>query len=129
MSTAVDITINDGAASPVAHTLYPVQNSDGKGFTFFDQVAGNPVFEIKVWGKLKMGSTKVASESSVGVIQPVTHVVDGIVQQNHVNTSRVEFVYAPNATAAERADLYALTINALQHALIQEQARDLKAWY
>lgn len=129
MSTATDITVNDGAVTPVAHVLYPVQNPDGKGFTFFDQIAGNPVFELKIWGKLKMGSTKVASESSVGVIQPVTHVKDGITQQDHVNTSRVEFVYAPNATASERADLYALTINALQNALIQEQARDLKAWY
>jgi len=129
MSSATNITVNDGAATPVAHTFYPVQNSNGNGFTFYDQITGNPVFETKIWGKLKLGTPKVASDSSLGVIQPITKIVDGVTQQDHVNTSKVEFTFAPNASAAERNDLYAFTINALNQALLKEQTRDLKAWY
>lgn len=129
MSTASTITVNDGKATPLAHTLTPSQNKDGSGFTWYDNLVGIPVYEIKVWAKLKMGTPSTPTLSSVGVIQPVIRVMNGIVEQDHVNTAKTEFNFAPNATAAERADLYALQINALQHALIKEQTRDHIAMY
>lgn len=129
MSSAINITVNDGQSTPVAHTFYPVQNTDGKGFTFYDSLVGIPAFETKIWAKLAMGSPVNPTHSSLGVIQPIVKTVDGIIQQDHVNTYRGEFVFAPNASAAERADLYAYAINALNQALIREQTRDLKAMY
>jgi len=129
MSQAALITVNDGKATPVAHALTPTQNKGGDGFTFTDNIKGIPVYDVKVWAKLKLGTVKEPSETKVGVIWPVTKTVDSVLVQDHVNTSRVEFSFAPNATPAERADLYALTINALNNALIREQTRDLIAMY
>jgi len=79
--------------------------------------------------KLKLGTVKEPSESKVGVIWPIVKNINGVLEQDHVNTSRVEFVFAPNATPAERADVYAMTINALNNALVREQTRDLVAMY
>lgn len=130
MSQAINITVNDGQSTPVAHTFYPVQNKQGDGFTFYDQVLGNPVYEVKIWGKLSLGAPGgKASESQLGVIQPITKMVDGVLTQDHVNTGTCRFSFAPNATAAERNDVYAYMINALNQALLKEQTRDLKAWY
>lgn len=129
MSQATQITINDGKATPVAHALTPTQNKGSDGFTFTGHITGIPVYDVKVWAKLKLGTVKEPSETKVGVIWPITKTVDGMLEQDHVNTSRVEFNFAPNATPAERADLYAMTINALNNALIREQARDLIAMY
>lgn len=129
MSQAVTITVNDGKSTPVAHSLTPTQNKGGDGFTFTGSAIGIPVYDVKVWAKLKLGTVKDSSESKVGVIWPITKTVDGIVTQDHVNTAKAEFVFAPNATAAERADVYAMLLNALQQALIREQTRDLIAMY
>lgn len=129
MSSAIAITVNDGKATPVAHTYTPVQNPGGDGFTFFDAAIGIPAYEWKIWSKLKMGGVNASSSTSVGTIMPVTKLVDGITVQDHVNSAKTEFTFAPNATAAERADLYATQINALNNALIREQARDLKGLY
>lgn len=129
MSQATNITVNDGQSTPVAHTFYPVQNPGGDGFTFYDQAVGIPTYETKIWGKLKLGNVSTSSHSSLGIIDPIVKTVDGVLVQDHVNTARAEFTYAPNATAAERANLYAYLINALNQALIREQTRDLKAWY
>jgi len=129
MSQATMITVNDGKATPVAHALTPTQNKSSDGFTFTGNVTGIPVYDVKVWAKLKLGTVKESSETKVGVIWPITKSVNGVLEQDHVNTSRVEFNFAPNATPAERADLYAMTINALNNALIREQTRDLIALY
>lgn len=129
MSQAALITVNDGKATPVAHALTPTQNKGSDGFTFTDSVVGIPVYDVKVWAKLKLGTVKEPSETKVGVIWPITKSVNGVLEQDHVNTSRVEFTFAPNATPAERADVYAMTINALNNALVREQTRDLIALY
>lgn len=129
MSSAVAITVNDGKATPVAHTYTPVQNPGSDGFTFFDAAIGIPAYEWKIWSKLKMGGIRANTTSSVGTIMPVTKLVDGVMVQDHVNSAKTEFTFAPNATSAERADLYATQINALNHALIKEQTRDLKGLY
>jgi len=129
MSQATMITVNEGKATPVAHALIPTQNKSSDGFTVTGNVTGIPVYDVKVWAKLKLGTVKESSETKVGVIWPITKSVNGVLEQDHVNTSRVEFNFAPNATPAERADLYAMTINALNNALIREQTRDLIALY
>lgn len=129
MSTATSITVADGKGTPVNHTLTPEQNPDGSGFTFIDSLLGIPTYEWKLWAKLKKGNTREPSVTSMGVIMPVTVTVNSIVSQDHVNSSKCEFTFAPNATAAERADIYALTINGLNQALIKEQTRDLKSLY
>lgn len=129
MSQAALITVNDGKATPVAHALTPTQNKGGDGFTFTGNGTGIPVYDVKVWAKLKLGTVKEPSETKVGVIWPITKNIGGVLEQDHVNTSRVEFVFASNATPAERADVYAMTINALNNALVREQTRDLIAMY
>lgn len=124
MSSATTIAILDGKATPQSHSFTPSQNGNGDGFTWYDNLVGIPTYEIKVWAKLKMGTPSKPTLSSVGVIQPVVVTTNGIVSQDHVNTVKTEFSFASNATAAERADLYALQINALNQALLKEQTRD-----
>lgn len=129
MSQAALITVNDGKSTPVAHALTPTQNKGSDGFTFTGNITGIPVYDVKVWAKLKLGTVKEPSETKVGVIWPIIKSVDGVLVQDHVNTARAEFNFAPNATPAERADVYAMLINALNNALIREQTRDLIAMY
>lgn len=124
MSSATTITVNDGKATPLAHTFTPSMDAQRGGFTWYDNLVGVPTYEIKIWAKLKMGNPSSPTLSSVGVIQPAVSTIDGMIVQNHVNTAKTEFSFAPNATAAERADLYALQINALNQALLKEQTRD-----
>lgn len=51
MAQAANITINDGSATPVAHTLTPI-GTDAKGVMFFEQITPSPVSPL---GAIRIG--------------------------------------------------------------------------
>ena len=128
-----NVVINDGAATPVAHTFNPSnRNADGQqkwqdkvtgvaiGFSELGQqlqVPGNPVagteskasriYRAKI--SLKLPTLEVTSPSTGTGIQPAPTL-------GYTCTANVEFLLPERSTSQNRKDLRVMLVNYLQHA-------------
>lgn len=137
MSGIASITINDGKATPVAHTYNPIKSEPA---TYREAVAGvaqvgqgrlavaskltsQPAGMNRVNVKLELPvlETAAANGSYSGYIAG-----PGVAYTTTVN---VDFILPNRGTEAERKDLRVLLINALQNAQITDAVDKLQAPY
>lgn len=138
MPTLANITINDGATTPVARTYNPARK-DSDVFVFGDRVTsggvpiGMPMLKISLTpptqnGKvyrlkltLDVPTLDVTSPSTGSGIQPAPTV-------GYTCVAKMELLLPSRSTTAERANAIALAGNLLKHSAVVAMAKDLEAF-
>lgn len=141
------VTINDGQATPVAHTFSPIRIDDKGVASFYDRSGGIAIGFPKVTVSLrepisavKSGTASDKNRNYKGVITIDVPKLEstsaatgtGIAPAPtvaYVPAARVEFLLPERSTLAERNDLLAYTINGLSNATIKSVFQNLEAFY
>jgi hypothetical protein len=143
MPQASAITINDGAATPVAHTFTPI-GKDEKGVMWFEQTTPAPTSPLgakrigyrqaRVLDSRKQltGSSKAVYTLHVPTLETLANNSAGIVPPPtvaYVEVARVEFDLAERSTQQERKDTRVLAMNLLAHAMPTANVDTLQPTY
>lgn len=138
-----NVVINDGAATPVAHTFSPLGRDD-KGVYWFEQTTPVPanglgakrlgykqdrVFdnqkrltgESRVVMSLSVPTLEVLGNSSTGITPPPTLA--------YIEKARLEFVLPERSTTQERKDTRVLAMNLLANAIATSAIDSLSPSY
>lgn len=123
MPQIATITIADGQTTPANHNFTPDGIAADGTTTYLDKGHGTALAFWKIWTRLRSpippsksnpkGSPVYRHVTRVTV--PKVATVNGVETKVGENYANVEFVTLESATEAERSDLFALTLNALQH--------------
>lgn len=130
MPQATTLTIDDGAATPVATNFTPEAVSPALS-TFTDRSAGTSIGfrRIAVSSKFASGKSTV-NRSKLSVEYPVVSTVNGISTLAYTLRASVDVVIPDASTVAERDNLYAFLANSLANtSLIRPAMRDLDPIY
>lgn len=137
MSAVAPIVINDGAATPVAHTFNPARQS-GDMFEWADRSNGVAAGFNKISVLTRFGSTSNAGQRiTLKVTAPtlaVTAPASGSgVQPNpvaaYVCLATIEFLLPNAAGASARADILAYVKNLMGTAFVANMVQNLDAPY
>jgi len=116
MPALAPIVINDGAATPVAHTFTPVTTNGS------DAVSSNRAATI-LSGAEQLTTSVRAPQSptaswkiEIGLVLPTVATVDGLDQVVRSSKSSLVINFAQSSTAAERKNMRVLLMNALANA-------------
>lgn len=143
MPAIANVVINDGAATPVAHTFTPL-GKDEKGVYWFEQITpapANPLGakrigykqdrvydnqrrltgESRVVATLSLPTLEVVGNSSTGITPPPT--------LSYIEKARVEFVLPERSTTQERKDTRVLLMNLLNQAMMVSAIDSLQPSY
>lgn len=129
MGQAAAITINDGVATPVAHTFNPESITPAVS-SFADRTSGVSV----LFPRLGVSNSFAQAQGSVNkskftVELPVGATVNGVLTVVRTLRAKVEYILPDGCTDAERKDLHAYVTNGLAHAAIRGSMRDLDPQY
>lgn len=124
MATFADLIINDGLATPVAHTFKVKLNDKGIS-TWEDRVGGIPVGYLLV--KVQTNDTPVVRNVTIDIVCPVLAAISGANAQgftpaqkvDYSNRSKHQFWLSQRSTTAQRVDLWAYARNILDNATIK----------
>lgn len=143
MASAANIVINDGAATPVAHTLTPI-GKDEKGVLWFEQTTPAPVNPLgakrigyrqtrvldaqkQLTGRSKLILTlssptlETMGNNSAGITPPPTVA--------YVEEVRIEMTLPERSTMQERKDARVLAMNLLANAQVVSANDSLQVIY
>lgn len=136
MAARTPITINDGAATPVAHTFSPATVIDERGMslaTFEDRIGGipvgYPVVSISMRRPSKtLSNYKVVLKIDVPTLETISNsTASGILpapKAAYSNLVNVEFVMNQRSPVQSRKDLLAYARNLLAHAVVTSAVVD-----
>lgn len=129
MAVFANIVLNDGAATPVAHT-YAVKSNDNSVTTFEDRVGGVPIG----YGKLIFRTSETSEQRTVKVdiVVPVLEAVSGAnaagftppAKVAYQNIGKLEFRTSLRSTLQQRKDLVAYVKNAAALTLVSSIVAD-----
>lgn len=138
MPAIAAVTLNDGAATPVAHTFNPVGINQVGVAELADRSGGIPVGypvlsvstrkpvgqsrNYKIVVKITMPVLDVTSPSTGTGIQPAPSVA-------HVPLGQVEFVFHERSLLQDRKNVLAFMKNAMANALVTSLVENLEAVY
>lgn len=124
------ITLNDGAATPVARTFALEQVSNGLA-TFIEKTAGVSAGFIRMsisWSPAS--GSRPTNRSRVAFSYPVLSTVNGISTVAYtLRYQNGDFIIPDVATALERAHLHAFVANAMASAQVKALVKDLDPIY
>lgn len=125
MPQATTITLNDGAATPVAHAFEPISTSGASAlYANFESVTGAGQMTL-VMGLNRSKANRPTDRINMRMAIPIEQTIDGITRV--VDTTRVDinFVLPESLSSAQRADVAAFAANMLDNALIRGYVEDL----
>lgn len=128
MPQLAEIVLNDGAATPVAHTFAPV-TTDGRSAQLKERVGlpiGYPGLNVNVRPPVQQGDIY---KVSLLLTLPSTVTVDGVAKVDYTLTAEVNLMMSNRSTAQNRRDLRVFVANALRHATLQEVIEKLEPLY
>lgn len=124
-----NLTINNGAATPVAKTFAPVRIAPELSL-FAEKTsgisAGFTVLSVKSSPSSNQRST---DRVDVDLDLPILSAIGGVSAVAYTLRFKSYFVIPKNATAGERADLAAYAANALANAVVKAPIKDLDPLY
>jgi len=135
MSTAANIAIQDGQATPVTHTFYPIQTTDP--VIYRESLASTPTIgqglislSLKDNGN---GLTKVAITKRLPALETATGAnPDGYTaapKEAYTHQVKLEFILPSRGTVDQRKDLRVLAMNLLAEAQIIDLIDELRKPY
>lgn len=129
MAVFANIVLNDGAATPVAHT-FAVKSNDNSVTTFEDRVGGVPIG----YGKLIFRTSETSEQRTVKVdiVVPVLEAVSGAnaagftppAKVAYQNIGKLEFRTSLRSTLQQRKDLVAYVKNVAALTLVSSIVAD-----
>jgi hypothetical protein len=129
MPAIAALTINDGAASPVAHT-FAVGGTDGTTGKFADKVSGVPAGYTKITHEFREAKSAGGAHSVIlGFSAPILGTVNGVTQVVRTSNAQVRLNFAQDGTDAERKDLVAYIYNYIGNATVRPAIYNLDPWY
>lgn len=129
MPAIAALTINDGQATPVAHT-FSVGTTDGAVAKFLDKVSGVPAGFTKLTHEIREAKSASGAHSVIVSFEaPITAVVNGVTTRVRVSSAQVRLNFAQDSTDAERKDLVAYVINTLSNATVKPTLYNIEPFY
>lgn len=132
MAVFANIVLNDGAATPVAHT-FAVKSNDNSVTTFEDRVGGVPIG----YGKLIFRTSETSEQRTVKVdiVVPVLEAVSGAnaagftppAKVAYQNIGKLEFRTSLRSTLQQRKDLVAYVKNVAALTLVSSIVADTES--
>lgn len=129
MAQATAISINDGAATPVAKTFNPESVTPALS-VFADRTSGIAI----AFPRLKVSNTfangkSVVNRAKFQVELPVTTTLNGVTTTAYTLRANVDVILPDGSTDADRKHLFAFLTNGLNHTLVRGAVRDLDPLY
>jgi len=113
MSEAVNVVINDGAATPVAVTFKPELVSGGNA-TFRDDRTGVSTQMPRISSRTSLSTAaRPTNRVTYTVSLPVTKVVDGVSVVDYTLRADCQFVLPDRSTRVDRENLFAFVLNGM----------------
>lgn len=124
-----NLTINDGAATPVARTFAPERVAPDLS-TFVEKTAGVSSGYIRLGVKFSPAtSNRPTNRVDFNMDLPVLSTVNGVSTVAMTARFRSYWVLPDNLSAADRANAWAFVANALDNAQIKAVIKDLDPLY
>jgi hypothetical protein len=138
-----NVVINDGAATPVAHTFTPL-GKDEKGVYWLEQTTPAPANPLgakrigykqeRVYDNQKRltGESRVVLSLSVPTLEVLGNSSTGITPPPtlaYIEKARLEFVLPERSTTQERKDTRALAMNLLANTMVVTAVDSLQPSY
>lgn len=130
MSPAIAaLTINDGQASPAAHTFDPV-TTDGSLAKWADRSPSIPAgYRSLSWEVVPPSGNRTTHKLTLGISVPVVATVNGVDTVVRYSSGQVVLNVHPESLLQERKDLLAYVANFLGIAGVKTSVQNLEPYY
>lgn len=123
------LSINNGAAPPVAKSFAPVAVSPSLSvFAEKTSASSSGYLKLSIGASMASGA-RPTNRVDVSFDMPVTELVNGVNKVTRVGRFKGYFVIPDTMTTDERADMLAFVANAFDDALIAGVVKDLDPLY
>lgn len=129
MPAIAALSINDGAATPVAHT-FSVQSTNGAKAEWKERTAGSPAGFLTISHEVVTpGTPTSAYRVRVGFSFPATETINGVPTVTRMNSAQVTLNFAQSSTEQERKDALAYVTNFLANANVKTSVHSIEPFY
>lgn len=129
MPAIAALVINDGAATPVAHTFNPV-TTDGSLAKWADRSPTIPAgFRTISEEVLEPSGNRTAYKVQFGFYFPTVATVNGVDSVVRYQSGSVVLNFSPDSTQQERDDTLTYIANTLNHASVKTSVELLEPFY
>lgn len=129
MPAIAALVINDGAATPVAHTFSPVTTSGSKA-EWADRSSTTPAGNRKLNHEvLPPAGQRTTNKISIGVYNPTEALVDGVTIVVHGCSVGLTLNFPPESTVQERTDTLAYISNMLANATVKTSIINIEPFW
>jgi len=129
MPAIATLSINDGQASPAAHSFAPV-STDGTRAKWADRSPSIPAgFKLLSIEMAEPSGNRTVHKVTFGFTDPVVASVDGADTVVRYNSAKVELNINPDSTLQNRKDILAYVANCLDHASVKSAVENLEPFY
>lgn len=129
MPAIATLSINDGLASPVAHSFAPVSTT-GQKAKFADRSPTIPAGYRTISHEVaEPNGNRTVNKITMGFVNPTVATVDGSDTVVRYSSAQVVLNIHPDSTLQERKDLLAYVANSLDLASVKTSVENLEPFY
>lgn len=129
MPAIAALTINDGQATPVAHTFSPV-TTDGSTAKWADRAPSIPAgFRTISYEVAGPNGSRTTNKLQAGFMIPVVATVNGVDTVVRYSSGQITLNIHPEATLQERKDLLAYMTNFVANATVKTSVENVEPFY
>lgn len=129
MPAIANLSLNDGQATPVAHT-YAVQTTNGQKASFQDRIGDSPIgyqtldFEVR-----PAVGANAASRVIINFSWPTTGTVDNVLKVVRYSSAKLEINISQTSTLQDRKDFVAYIKNLFSNSSVATAIQNLEPFY
>jgi hypothetical protein len=129
MPAIATLSINDGQATPVAHS-FAVNTTDGSSARWLEKTAGQSLGYYPLAMSVRMAKTATAADVvEVTLSKPTLQTVNGISTVAYKSSASVKFNFSQQETDQGKKDLVAYVTNFLANATVKAAIPALDPFY
>lgn len=129
MPAIATMTINDGQATPVAHSFAPV-TTDGSLAKWADRSPTIPSgYRTISHEVLPPNGSRTVNKVTLGFMVPVVATINGVDTVVRYSSAQVTLNIHPDALLQERKDLLAYVANSLANANVKTSVENIEPFY
>jgi hypothetical protein len=129
MPAIAALSINDGLATPVAHSFAPV-TTDGSVAKWADRSPSIPSgFRTISFEVAAPSGSRITNKLQMGLMNPTVATVNSVDQVVRYSSAQVTLNIHPDATLQERKDLLAYLVNFFANATVKTSVENIEPFY
>lgn len=129
MPAIASLSINDGLATPVAHTFAPVSTT-GSAAKWADRSPSIPSGYRIISDELsEPNGNRTTYKRTIGLFNPTVQTVNGVDTVTRYEAGQLTFNFHPDSTLQERTDSLAYLVNFLQNATVKAAIVNVEPFY